>query len=66
MNYSFFLKFKNKLDISNADLTILRNTEKNYKELVISYKTIFINTYNVKVMDISKETPVLLYTHESF
>jgi len=36
---------------------ILKNQSKNYdshlKELVVSYKTIFMNTYNVICMDIS-------------
>ena len=65
-NFNFFLKYKNKLDISNAHLTIVRNNDKKFKELVVSYKTIFINTYNVRVIDISSPKPWLLYTHESF
>ena len=51
--HSFFMKWKNKLDISDADIAVVRNEDKKFKELVVSYKTIFINTYNVKVIDIS-------------
>lgn len=37
------------------------------KELVISYKTIYINTYNVMVMDISVDgDQSILFRHESF
>ena len=39
---------------------ILKNKTKNYnstlKELIVSYKTIFMNTYNVICMDISVST----------
>ena len=51
--YSFLTKYKNKLDIGDAAVAVLRDREKGYKELVISYKTIYINTYNVHVMDIT-------------
>jgi hypothetical protein len=65
-NHKFFLKYKNKLEISDADIAVLKNPEKNYKELIISYKTISINTYTVRVIDISSEDPWPLYSHESF
>jgi hypothetical protein len=45
--HKFILKWKNKLDISDADVAIVRNTKKKYKELVVSFKTIYMNTYNV-------------------
>ena len=60
------MKYKNKLEISDADIAVLKNPDKNYKELIISYKTIFINTYTVRVIDISSEDPWPLYSHESF
>ena len=48
---------KNKLDLGNTNMYILRNKSENYdaplKELVISAKTIFRNTYNLTCMDIS-------------
>lgn len=54
-NHKFFMKWKNKLDISDANVWVLRNKQKKYKELIVSYKTIFINTYNVKIIDISND-----------
>ena len=51
--FNFLMKWKNKLDISDANVWVLRNKQKMYKELIVSYKTIFINTYNVKIIDIS-------------
>jgi hypothetical protein len=45
--HRFILRWKNKLDIADADVNIVRNKKKKFKELVISFKTIFINTYNV-------------------
>ena len=52
-DFSFFIKWKTKLDIDNANLFILRDEEKKYKELVICYKTIFINTFSLQIVDIS-------------
>jgi hypothetical protein len=46
-DYNFFMKFKNKLDISDADIAVLRDKESCLKELVISYKTIHSNVYTV-------------------
>jgi len=47
------MKLKNKLDISDANIFVLRNPVKMYKELILSYKTIYLNTYNITVLDIS-------------
>ena len=44
--HKFILKWKNKLDIADADVNIIREGS-SFKELVISYKTIFMNTYCV-------------------
>ena len=52
-NFNFFMKYQNKLDIGNADIAIIRDQERRYKELIISYKTIYMNTYTVQVFDIS-------------
>ena len=35
------------LDIDNAAIEIIKCKEDNYKELLISYKTIYMNTYTV-------------------
>ena len=64
--YNFFVKYKTKLDIADADIAIVRNEKEQFKELIVSYKTINENTYNVFVVDISGVEPVPLYRHESF
>ena len=54
----FLTKWKNKLDIGDASLNVLRHEDilgHEFKELIISYKSININTYNVTVMDISNK-----------
>lgn len=53
--FKFFMKYKNKLDIADADIAVVRNQQKKYKELVVSYKSISVNTYTVIVADISSE-----------
>ena len=71
-DFKFLTKWKNKLDIGDANIFVLRHSNKDksqhYKELVISYKTIYINTYNVTVMDISSKdnSQTTLFRHESF
>ena len=65
-SHKFVIKWKNKLDIADADVNIVRNTKKQFKELVVSFKTIYMNTYNVQVIDISTDTEKLLFRHESF
>ena len=66
LDYIFFFKFKNKLDIADADIAVLRCQERKIKELIVSYKTIHSNVYTVQVCDISRETPWPLCKHESF
>lgn len=53
MMYQFFLKYNNKLSVGNASISIIRNPKKNTKELLVGYKTIFMNTYTVHVINIS-------------
>ena len=63
----FLIKWRNKLDISDTNLSVLRNFNKGLKELIVSYKSIFINTYNVVCMDISvDEEQTIIFRHESF
>ena len=66
MKHNFFLKYKNKLDIADADIAVLRCSESKIKELVVSYKTIHSNIYTVQVIDITRATPWPIYKHESF
>ena len=53
---NFLIKWKNKLDIGDTNIFILRNKEHGYREICISYKTIYINTYNIMVMDMKSDT----------
>jgi len=63
----FLIRWKNKLDIGDANIYVMRNQEKGLKEIIISFKTIFINTYNVICMDISPKADLsLIFRHESF
>ena len=65
-NCNFFMKYKNKLQITDADIAVLRCEKNRLKELILSYKTIHSNIYTVMVVDISRVTPWPLYRHESF
>lgn len=75
--YNFITMWQHKLDLDDANIYILRgkdtnpkasNENQSFKELVISYKTCFINTYNVIVTDLSSkiEDRATLFRHESF
>lgn len=62
--------WNHKLDIGDVNMQILRDNTKNggYKELLIGYKTIYINTYNLVVIDLSGDEAkrATLFRHESF
>lgn len=62
--FQFLTKYKNKLDIGDCDIFVMRS--KGQKELIVSYKTIFINTYNIVIMDIASEKQSTIARHESF
>ena len=65
-DYQFLIKWTNKLDIGDPNLYILKNEEKGHKELIVSYKSIFINTYNVMCLDISiMDEQLMIFRHES-
>ena len=65
--HSYLIKWKKKLDIGDVNIYILRNKERRYKEIVISYKTIYINVYNILVLDTyHKSNQPIMYRHESF
>jgi len=71
-DFKFLTKWKNKLDLGDASINVIRHANRDktqqYKELIISYKTIYINTFNVTVMDISdiNSEQTTLFRHESF
>jgi hypothetical protein len=63
---TYLMRYLNKLDIDDTNIYI-NNRSKDSRELVISFKTIFINTFTIFVLDItSDEAKTLLYRHESF
>ena len=64
--FNFFLKYKTNLDVSDCDIAVMRDKKTGYKELIVSFKTVIENTYNVYIIDISKEDPWPLFRHESF
>tara|TARA_B110000285_G_C14515056_1_gene334018 strand:- start:72 stop:284 length:213 start_codon:yes stop_codon:yes gene_type:complete len=48
---TFILKWKRSLEIGDCAINVLRDNVKGYKEIIISYKTIFINVYTIMVID---------------
>lgn len=84
------IRWKNKLDIDDCNIQVLRakdyeykeendmasstqiakaNQSSDLKEIIISFKQIYINTYNVICMDISKRNEgqnKLVFRHERF
>ena len=69
-DYSFILEWTNRLDVDDVDVYLIRNEEKNTKELVVSYKSIYINTQNVVIIDVVKpqtqSSTNVIFVHESF
>ena len=66
-NFKFLTKYKNKLDIGDCDIFVMRTQNPNLKELVVSFKTIYINTYNIIIYDISSDKgQSMVAKHESF
>jgi len=61
----FLLNYGNKLDIADCDMYILR-VDKNTKtkQIVLSYKTVFINIFSVVLVNL--ENGNLVFKHESF
>ena len=49
----FLLRVKNKLDCGDVSIYVHRDKVKNTKELIVGFKTIYMNTYSILVMDIS-------------
>jgi len=57
----FIINYANKLDIGDVNLYVLKDGRRN--ELIITYKTIYINIYTINV--ISLDTEMLIFRHES-
>ena len=54
----------NKLNIGDATMHVLSNDQMGYRELILSYKTMYINTYTCNVIDLCEK--VIIFRHESF
>ena len=66
-NGTFLIKWKNKSDIGDPYMCILEDEKTGIRELIISYKVIYINVYRIESMDISiNEDQRMLFRHESF
>ena len=66
-NNQFVIRWETFLDIGDVNVFIMRNELTGYKELVIGYKSIFVNTYNIIVMDISEiRNNNMIFRHESY
>ena len=65
---SFYVKWKNKLDINDCTIAILRDKDSGLKELILSFKIIYINMYSLFAVDISVEDTdeAILFRHASF
>lgn len=64
LNGEFIINMGNKLDIADANMFVLRNEQYGYRELIVSYKTMYINTFNCMVVDLSDK--LIIFRHESF
>ena len=63
----YLIKWENKLDIANCDIQMLKQedvTGKTVHSVVVSYKCIEINTFNVFVFDL--DSKLIKFWHESF
>lgn len=65
-NLRFLMRDSNKLDIGDANIVINRRDDAG-SELVLSFKTIYINTFTIMVLDIDLNVKrSLIFRHESF
>jgi hypothetical protein len=64
----FMIKLPNRLNFGDVNITFINDPEKHYQEVVISYKTAYINTYNILVLeaDTLGNDQYIIYRHESF
>jgi hypothetical protein len=65
-DHRFLMRDSNKLDIGDANIVINRRNDAG-SELVLSFKTIYINTFTIMVLDIDLNAKrSLIFRHESF
>ena len=53
-SYNYMIKWNTKLKLSDANIYIQRNEERGVKELIVSFKQIYVNTKNLIVFDLSE------------
>jgi hypothetical protein len=62
---TYFIHWSNKLDISDCDMQVMTDKKtKKVMNIVVSFKNIGINTYNVFVYDV--QTMLIKYNFEAF
>lgn len=62
----FLMRDSNKLDIGEAHIVINRRNPTS-RELILSFKTIYINTFTIMCLDIDEDVKrSLIFRHESF
>ena len=64
MEDMFIINKNNKLDIGDCDMYIFRDKTCNAPVLVVSYKSIYVNTYTINVINLNNG--LLLFKYETF
>ena len=64
MEDMFIINKNNKLDIGDCDMYIFRDKTCNAPVLVVSYKSIYVNTYTINVLNLN--TGLLLFKYDTF
>lgn len=65
--FTFEIQMENKLDIHDCNIEILNNIGQGIREAVISYKTIYMNTYTITCIDLAQKNDTsVIFMHESF
>lgn len=66
-NLQFLIKYENKLDINDGYFYVLNDKESGVRELVLSYKTIFMNIHTILSLDLNTNKDcTIIFMHESF
>ena len=67
--YKMITSWENGLNIDNVNMYFSKGINKigeTFKELIIGYKAIYINTYNTVVQDMSDDNNAIICRHEAF
>ena len=65
-SYEFLINWDSKLEISDCVIETFFNEGKSRFEMVLCYKSMYINTMNIIVLNLSKCNCLMLMRHESF